>query len=378
MIIGNAERQKYEAHIQLAARHGYSSDFPLKVETTFYVPHLGSGANASVVEVPVSVEVPLRIMAEGDGIQRLGDVSWRDYHGYTDPFRTATYFVTEGDSPQVMRTPSRDRENKVSPAAADPFKLARWVVEQCSKDIADLSAVTAKELRDAAQAAAGKHIRDGMATSPLVVGRSGEVSMIRNADVPHYVVVPQKGKRPIDVARCDVVVDRNLDYEALDWRGLGLRFEPWEVAAVARVMLSYGLTDLDAIAPNAIGFADEVASDLAVVNRLSMNSLLPLFIKRVMLDLSSSTDGLADEVKEYTSVIYRTVATGEWGSQVLDDALSSLHELWRYDSRMSNFARSKGWDLKLSPFQIMSERVEAFPWRGAISSSDVKASPLVL
>lgn len=373
MIVGNAEREKYEAHIELALRHGYSSDFPLKVETTFYVPHSGPGTMASVVEVPVSVEVPVRIMAEGEGIRRLGDVSWRDYHGYSDPFRTATYFIAEGDVPRLMRSPSVGKDNTVPPAATEPFKLARWLVEQVSQEIKGISEPTGTKTRDAARALAESRIRDGLTSSPLVVGRDGKVTLARVVDVPHYVVVPQNGKPPIDAARWDVVVDRPQDFEALNWRGLGLRFEPWEADIVGRVMRCYGMKH-DPVVPDAIGFPEDAASDLAVINRLSVNSLLPLFIKRVMLDLSSSAAGMAEDIRTHTSAAYGAVARGEWGSPALEGALAALNELWKYDPRVSAFGRSKGWDLPLSPFEIMTARVEAFPWRGPNSEAAPRPS----
>ncbi|MBY3155446.1 hypothetical protein HFO56_24270 [Rhizobium laguerreae] len=363
MIIGDAERSRYEAHVALAARHGFSSEMPIKVETTFHLPHSGFGTAASVVEIPVSVEVLVRIMAEGDGVERLGEVSWRDYHGNQDPFRTATYYKTDGVVPGLMRSPSVGRDGFVSPSVTDPFQLAKWLVEQCAQEIKAVAEPTVAKLRKAVQAIVETRVNEGLVSSPLVVGKDGKVTMVREADVPHYIVVPQGAVgKSVDAARCDVMVERPQDFHVLDWQGLGLRFEPWEAEIVGRVMHAYGMKH-DSMVPTAIGFSPDAASDLAVANRCSTNALLPHFIKKSMLDLAGSELGKTSTVKAHTAAAYGAVARGEWASEKLDDALASLHELWKYSAPLAEFSRSRGWDCMLSPFEVMKARVEAFPWR---------------
>jgi hypothetical protein len=362
--VGNAERSRYEAHIELAARYGFSSDMPLRVETTFHLPHYGSGDTASVEEIFVSLEVPVRIMAEGNGLERLGEVSWRDYHGYSDPFRVASYYKIDGDVPQLVRSPSAGRDGAVPLAASDPFQLAKFLVEQCSQEIKGLSEKTGAKLRDAVIALVETRVRDGLKAAPVVVGAGGKVTLVRLADVPHYVVVESDlGNKNVDVAYCDVAVDRPQDFDALNWQGIGLRFEPWETEIVGRVMRSYGIKD--GSSPWAcIEFPAEAASDLAVANRCAMNSLLPHFIKKVMIDLSNSEIGKTSTVQAHTKTVFGAVARGEWGSDELDAALCALHDLWTYTAPFGELSRSKGWNCKISPFEVMRARVAAFPWRG--------------
>jgi hypothetical protein len=362
MKVGNAERSRYEAHIALAAQHGVSSDMPLRVETTFHLPHHGSGDAAFVVEILVSLEVPVRIIAEGRGVERLGEVFWRDYHGYSDPFRLATYYKVDGDVPRLARSPSVGRDGAVPLAATDPFQLAKFLVEQCGKEIKGLSEETGPKLRDVVLALVETRIRDGIASAPVVVGAGGKVTMVRLADVPHYVVVAQDGKY-VDAARWDVIVDRPQDFDTLNWQGLGLRFEPWEVDIVGRVMRSYGMKDGPAV-PTSINFPSEVASDLALANRCAMNALLPHFVKKVMIDLSNSELGKTSTVQAHSKAVFGAVARGEWGSDQLYAALGALHDLWKHSAPFAEFSSSKGWNCKLSPFEVMQARVEAFPWRG--------------
>jgi hypothetical protein len=373
MKVGNAERSRYEAHIELAARHGVSSDMPLKVETSFHLPHYGSGDFASVVEILVSVEVPVRIIAESNGIERLGDVSWRDYHGYSDPFRRAAYYKVDADVPRLARSPSVGKDGGIPLAATDPFQLAKFLVEQCQQEIKGLSEETGTKLRDAVQDLVETRIRDGLASALLIVGRDGEVTMVRLADVPHYVVVESPyGGNGVDAAYCDVVIDRP-DFAALNWQGMGLRFEPWETEIAGRVMRSYGIKNGPS-AHSGIDFPSDAASDLAVANRCAMNALLPHFIKKVMLDLSNSELGKTSTVQAHTQAAYGAVARGEWGSEELDAALGALHDLWKYSPAFSELSRSKGWNCKLSPFEVMKARVEAFPWRGPDPGETVERS----
>lgn len=375
MKVGNAERSRYEAHISLAAQHGASSNMPLKVETTFHLPHHGSGGTATVVEIPVSLEVQVRIIAEGNGVERLGEVSWRDYRGYSDPFRRATYYTVDGDVPRLVRSPSVGEDGSVSRAATDPFQLAKWLVEQCAQETKGLYEESAPKLRDAVQTLIETRIRDGLASLLLVVSGDGKVTMVRPADVPHYVVVASDlGSKNVDVAYWDVVVDRPKDFEALDWQGLGLRFEPWEREIVGRVMRSYGM-EHDRMVPTAIRFPSDADTSLAMINRCEMNALLPHFVKRVMLDLAGSPLGKTSTVQAHTSAAYGAVARGEWGSEELAAALAALDDLWRYSSPFAELASSKGWNCMLSPFEVMRTRVEAFPWRGPSPVEAVRSNP---
>ncbi|MCV9964571.1 hypothetical protein OIU34_22025 [Pararhizobium sp. BT-229] len=366
MIVGNAERRKYEAHVELAARHGVSTVLPITVETTFFVPHAIPGAAAAVVEVPVRVDAEVSIHAEGDVVTRLGDVGWRDYR-HSDPFRTATYFISNGEVPHLLRSVGVGYGEEVPGMATDPFSLVEWLVVQCSREIRDISEPTPEQTRDAIRQLVENRIREGVKASPLVVGRDGHVTMARAADVPHFKVVTRDSRPPVDAAYSDVVIDRPEDFESMNWKDLGLRFEPWEAEVAGRVVRSCGVNHGRTV-PDGIDFrryaAGDVAVDLAVVNRFAMKSLLPLFVKKVMLDLSSSEVGQDDDVRAHTSAAYGAVAKGEWGSSALEEALSALHDLWKYDARFNAFSRSMGWNLKLSPFEIMTARVAAFPWRG--------------
>ncbi|MCS4088893.1 hypothetical protein [Rhizobium sp. BK176] len=373
MKFGNAERDKYAAHIELAARHGVSSDMPLKVETSFFLPHVGSG-EAAVVEIHVSMEVSIRIIAEGHGVERLGDVSWRNYHGYSDPFRRAAYYKVDGDVPRVVRSPSVGKDGNVPLAATDPFQLAKFLIEQCAQEIKGLSEETGTKLRDAVRALVETRVRDGLTAAPLIVGRDGKVTMVRLADVPHYVVVESPyGGKGVDAAYWDVVVDRPRDFDALNWQGIGLRFEPWETDVAGKVLRSFGI---DSTPPTyaRIDFPSDAASDLAVANRCAMNALLPHFIKKVMLDLSSSELGKTSTVQAHTKAVYGAVARGEWGSEELDAAFDALHDLWTYSAPFSELSRTKGWTCKLSPFEVMKARVDAFPWRGVVPVAAVETT----
>jgi hypothetical protein len=374
MIVGNAERAKYEAHVELASRSGFSSVMPLQIETTFYVPHSGLGTFASVVEVPVSIEVSVSIMAEGRGIQRLGEVSWRDYTGYSDPFRTTTYYKIEGDVPRLMISPSVGFEGHTAHSARDPFTVAKSLVDQCASKVREIAEPTASRTKTAIMKFAETYIRNGMDATRVVVDHAGTVTMLKHADVPNYVVVPQAGKPPIDAARWDVEVSRPTDFETLNWRGLGLRFEPWEADIAGRMMAAYGVKRGWDI-PAAIKFPEDAAYDLAVINRCAIHSFLPIYIKKVMLDISGSDLGRDQLVQVYTSAAYSAVAKGEWGSHDLDAALDGLHELWRRDQKFRDFCQSRGWDLNVSPFEIIKARVERFPWQGLSPDVVDRAAP---
>lgn len=372
MIIGDAERRQYEAHVELAARHGASSVMPLKVETTYFVPHVAEGVAASVIEIPVRVDAEVSILAEGDVVTRLGHVGWRDYRK-TDAFRTATYFLSKGEVPHLLRTPGLGYGEEVSPMATDPFGLVEWLVEQCEQEIRGISEPTAELTRTAVVKHVENRIRDGVKASPMVVSRSGDAKMVRVTDVPHFKITTTDSRPPIDAAYWDVVVDRPEDFESMSWKDLGLRFEPWEAEIAGRVVRSYGVKN-DRTVPEGLDFrghdAGDLAVDLAVVSRFAMKSLLPLFVKKVMLDLSSSEFEQDEPVRGYTSAAYAAASKGQWGSTELEEALSGLHDLWKHDQRLFDFSRSKGWDSMLSPFEIMAARAEAFPWRGTAPQAD--------
>ncbi|MDW9481135.1 hypothetical protein GOB57_21045 [Sinorhizobium meliloti] len=373
MIVGNAERRQYEAHIELAARHGASTVLPINVDTTFFVPHKGPGGAVSVVEVPVRIDADLAIFAEGDAVTRLGHVGWRDYRINSDPFRTATYFIANRGVPHLLRSPGVGYGQEAPPMATDPFALVEWLVEQCSREIRNISEPTAEQTRDAVRAYVENRIREGLKTSPLVVGRGGHVTMVRAADVPHFKVVTTESRPPVDPAYWDVEIDRPEDIESMDWKDLGLRFEPWEAGIVGRVLRAYGVRDR--LVPDGIGFRDGTAVELAVVNRYSMKSFLPLLVKKVMLDLSSSEFAQDVAVSTHASAAYSAAAKGEWGSPALEEALSGLHDMWKSGERLAAFSRSKGWDSILSPFELMSARAEVFPWRGTAPDADVLRAP---
>lgn len=364
MIIGDAERRKYEAHLELAARYGTSSVMPLKVETTFFVSHAAEGVTVSVIEIPVRVDAEVSILAEGDVVTRLGQVGWRDYR-HSDAFRTATYFLSKGEVPHLLRTPGLGYGEDVSSMAADPFGLVEWLIEQCEREIRGISEPTPEQTRAAVVDHVENRIREGVTASQMVVSRGGDAKMVRTTDVPHFKVTTSD-LQGADAAYWDVVVDRPEDFESMNWKELGLRFEPWEAEIAGRVVRAYGVKH-DRTVPEGVdfrGYEGDVAVDLAVAGRFATKSLLPQFVKKVMLDLSSSELEQDETVRGYTSAAYAAASKGQWGSPELDEALSGLHDLWKYDQRFSDFSRSKGWDSMLSPFEVMAARAEAFPWRG--------------
>jgi hypothetical protein len=364
MIVGDAERRKYEAHVELAARHGVSSVLPIKVETTFYVSHVAEGVSASIIEIPVSVDAEISILS--DGVSRLGLVGWRDSR-QSDAFRSATYFLSHGEVPQLLRTPGLAYGEDVSCIASDPFALVEFLVNQSEREVRGYCEPTAELTRDAIATYVTGRIIEGVKACSMVVSKGGDARMVRATDVPHFKITTSGGRPPVDAAHWDVVVDRPEDIESMNWKDLGLRFEPWEAEIAGRVVRAYGVKH-ERTVPVGIDFRGYAGGnldvDLAVVNRYAMKSLLPLFVKKVMLDLSNSEFESEGAISAYTSAAYAAASKNQWGSVELEEALSSLHDLWKHDKRFSEFSRSKGWDSMLSPFEIIAARAEAFPWRG--------------
>lgn len=377
MIVGDAERRKYEAHVELAARHGTSSVMPLRVETTFFVSHAAEGHAASVVEIPVRVDVEVSILAEGDVVTRLGQVGWHDYLK-TGSHRTATYFLSKGEAPHLLRSPGLGYGEEVSAMATDPFGLVEWLIEHCEQEIRDISQPTAEQTRIAIVDHVGNRVREGVKASSMIVSRGGDAKMVMATDVPHFKITTTDA-RGGDAAYWDVVVERPEDFESMNWKELGLRFEPWEAEIAGRVVRAYGVKH-DRTVPEGLDFRGhdvaDLAVDLAVVSRFSMKSLLPLFVKKVMLDLSSSAFEQDEAVRGYASAAYAAASKGQWGSTELEEALSGLHDMWKHDQRFSDFSRARGWDSMLSPFEVMAARSEVFPWRGTAPEAPApSASP---
>lgn len=356
---------KFRAHAQLAHKHGTASDMRFDLSSTSFVTServLSSEGDMSpaVIEIPVNASLVARIQPASD-LKHVGRISWYE-PGIP---KSADYLVEDGKTPSLFRVvsdpPGDDDRPKVVTTPMSTADKALAAVEANAVDF--IEGLEDRSLENLSREGS-RFISDGVGRAisdvKFLIGRFGEtVHLAVPADLPFYRVVKQLSRT--DPARCEVDIRRNFDTEGSDW-SFGMQFEPWEAAIAHDLVVAYGERRFGP--PRELSPFAERAWDMAIMTRMGMNSLLPLFLKKAMLDLRQA--GMhGSYVEDATSAVYSAVAKNDWTSTELSDALSHLDDLWRVNERLSDFTKSKGWDVELSPFSVMAARVEAFPWRHA-------------
>lgn len=356
---------KFRAHAQLAQKYGTASDMRFDLSTTSFVTSarvMSSEGDMSpaVIEIPVNASLAARFQPASD-LKHVGRISW--YEPGTP--KSADYLVEEGKTPSLFRVVSEFTDDDDQPeVVVTPMSVAAKTLAAVEAKAVDfIESIKDRYVENLSREASGfitEGVERAISDVKFLVGRFGEtVHLAVPADLPFYRVVKQLSRT--DPARCEVDIRRDFDTEGSDW-SFGMQFEPWEADIAHDLVVAYGERRFGPpreLAP----FADR-AWDMALVARMGMNSLLPLFLKKAMLDLRQA--GMhGSYVEDATSAVYSAVAKNDWTSTELSDALSHLDDLWRVDERLSDFTKSKGWDVEISPFSVMSARLEVFPWRHA-------------
>lgn len=346
---------------QLCGQPG-SISLPVMISRTYRKSMSDIGGKPGQLEVAVDVSGEVRLRSTV-GAEFLGVVECRDSRSGVS--LEAEYILVADTTPKLFR-----RRSGTDPDGwpVDHFDMANRIADRAAAELdAYLSTLTDRSEKALGEAAADfvrEEVVRGLKHSAFLVGKINAPAFpVSLADVPFYQISKDDGG-----VRCDVVDTREPDSETVGWKA-GLQFEPWEAQVAHDVAQAYGASGF---LPRGLEAFVDHASDLAVVSRMEMNSLVRQFIKAAMLDVSAFKH--SEEANEAARVIYHRVNCNEWSAPDLDRALAVLDGIWMQDKRMWTFAESRGWDAPISPFAVMADRVTSFPWRRVTPAQPSRAA----
>ncbi len=347
----------FHSHVALVRRTGEATTMPFKAVVNYLSEMDDIDGKPGIISAPMTVSTEFTVRP-ASGLTWIGDVDWR----ISEPRYgqcSGQYFLDEDDARLYLSI--SDYADESAPVLARTpadfvARLLHRIDLPLSHHLKELEDRSRPALMSSAQKYIDRAIQVSVSKAAHIV-TDGSSLLAHEVDVPFYRVTKQEG-RGVDRARCDVEVRRPSNTGDGDWSD-ALCFEPWESDIALTVMSAYGEgrfkpSELDDMVPH--------ASRLAVISRLQTKSFLPLQLKKIARELHSFSDA-DDTIGNLTSAIYAAASKNEWSSSDLDEALARLDEIWHDDPRLQQFVRDRGWDVPISPFLVLSARVEAFPWR---------------
>jgi hypothetical protein len=364
MSVERAPALERELHAKrfLALMDGVTSYIQLPIHDTLYNRVLGDDGRPYVRESHIRTHYRLAVMAPDD-LPRIGEAKHNnDYMGRF----SANYFFNKADRSFMRNGPVLEADklrfheiDRLEDIVPYMLNLIEAQVESNLRTFAKLDSAGRESFRrevmdpSAIDSFVDSSIQAMRNSLVLYAAAHDPVRLVQRCELPFYVL----GRSAQGGMSLLVSDDRSLPPETMTWTGLADRFEFWEREFLAAQMSSEPMARTF-LFDTKIKIEGEHCADAASVLRSQGTCLPMMFMQRVAADILRSVR-FGNDVEHLAQGL--RYSKGDGG--VLTGCASGLQRIYKskQGDKLREFVSEQGWDLEISPFEMMVERMKSYP-----------------